>query len=335
MPNQEYSGIMLYAQITNDNYIHTVFYELLDKAHELSQKLGNVEISAVIFTDESTLDGYKESFRNMGVNKVYFFDDNRLKTYSSIYYSKLLKELVKEVKPEILLIGATTQGRDLAPRVSSGLHTGLTADCINLDINEKGQLAATRPTFGGQLMATILCKNYPQMATVRPNVFKVHSVDYHADTQFIKNDTEIINNIQNPVEIIEFKKTAESLINDLDNAEIIVAGGMGLKNEKGFELLKQFADKIGATLGATRPAVESGLAPHSVQIGQTGKTVRPKIYIACGISGAIQHTVGMENSDFIIAINNDPDAQIFDIADCGIVGDVFEILPKYIENDIS
>ena len=332
MPNQDNSGIMIYAQITNENYIHTVFYELLDKAHELSQKLGNVEISAVIFAPESKLEEYKESFRNMGVNKVYYFDNPKLENYSSIYYSKLLQELVKEVKPEILLIGATTQGRDLAPRVSAGLHTGLTADCINLDINEKGQLAATRPTFGGQLMATILCKNYPQMATVRPNVFKVHSVNYETNTEFIKKDTSIIENLYNPVEIKEFKKTTQTLINDLDNAEIIVAGGMGLKNEKGFELLKEFADKIGGSVGATRPAVESGLAPHSIQIGQTGKTVRPKVYIACGISGAIQHTVGMENSEYIIAINNDADAPIFDIADCGIVGDVFEILPEYMKN---
>lgn len=332
MPNQDNSGIMIYAQITNENYIHTVFYELLDKAHELSQKLGNVEISAVIFAPESKLEEYKESFRNMGVNKVYYFDNPKLENYSSIYYSKLLQELVKEVKPEILLIGATTQGRDLAPRVSAGLHTGLTADCINLDINEKGQLAATRPTFGGQLMATILCKNYPQMATVRPNVFKVHSVNYETNTEFIKKDTSIIENLYNPVEIKEFKKTTQTLINDLDNAEIIVAGGMGLKNEKGFELLKEFADKIGGSVGATRPAVESGLAPHSIQIGQTGKTVRPKVYIACGISGAIQHTVGMENSEYIIAINNDANAPIFDIADCGIVGDVFEILPEYMKN---
>ena len=331
MPNQDYSGILLYAQLTNENYIHTVFYELLDKAHELAQKLGGVEINTVIFTDLSNLEGFKESFRNMGVNKVYYFDDGRLKDYSSIYYSKLLKELVNDIKPEILLIGATTQGRDLAPRVSAGLHTGLTADCINLDINEKGQFAATRPTFGGELMATILCKNYPQMATVRPNVFKVHSVNYNVQTEFIKRETTLIDSTKNPVKIEEFKKTVETLINDLDNAEIIVAGGMGLKNEKGFELLKQFADKIGGTIGATRPAVENGFAPHSVQIGQTGKTVRPKIYIACAISGSIQHTVGMENSEYIIAINNDPSAPIFDIADCGIVGDVFEILPEYIE----
>ena len=331
MPNQDNKGIMLYAQLTHDNYIHTVFFELLEKAHELSDKLGGVEISAVCFTSPDAIEGFKDAFRNMGVNKVYYFEDKRLENYSTEYYSKLFTGLIKQVRPEILLIGATNQGRDLAPRISSALHTGLTADCIELDINEKGQLAATRPTFGGELMATILCKNYPQMATVRPNVFKVHSVDYHADTEFIKNDTSIIDSIENHVEILEFKKTIENEINDLDNADIVVARGMGLKNEKGFELLQKFADKVGGTVAATRPAVENGLAPHSVQIGQTGKTIRPKVYIACGISGAIQHTVGMDKSEHIIAINNDPDAQIFNIADTGIVGDFFEIAQKYIE----
>lgn len=331
MPDENNSGIMLYAQLTHENYIHTVFFELLEKAHELSQKLGGVEISAVCFTSPDTIEGFKGAFQNMGVNKVYYFEDKLLEKYSTQYYSKLFTELVKEVKPEILLIGATNQGRDLAPRISSSLHTGLTADCIELDINEKGQLAATRPTFGGELMATILCKNYPQMATVRPNVFKVHSVDYHADTEFIRKETSVLDGLKNDVEILEFKKTIENEINNLDNADIVVAGGMGLKNEKGFELLQKFADKIGASVAATRPAVENGLAPHSIQIGQTGKTVRPKVYIACGISGAIQHTVGMDKSEHIIAINNDPDAQIFKIADTGIVGDFFEIVPKYLE----
>ena len=332
MPDENNSGIMLYAQLTHENYIHTVFFELLEKAHELSQKLGGIEISAVCFTSPDTIEGFKDAFRNMGVNKVYYFEDTRLANYSTEYYSKLFVNLIQEVKPEILLIGATNQGRDLAPRISSSLHTGLTADCIELDINEKGQLAATRPTFGGELMATILCKNYPQMATVRPNVFKVHNVDYHVDTEFIKKDTSILDELKNHVEILEFKKTIENEINDLDNADIIVAGGMGLKNEKGFELLQKFANKIGGTVAATRPALENGLAPHSVQIGQTGKTVRPKLYIACGISGSIQHTVGMDKSEHIIAINNDPDAQIFNIADTGIVGDFFEIVQKYLES---
>lgn len=331
MPSEDNQGIMLYAQLTHENYIHTVFFELLEKAHELSQKLGGVEISAVCFVSPDFIEGFKDSFRNMGVNKVYYFEDDRLKNYSTEYYSKLFVNLVREVKPEILLMGATNQGRDLAPRISSALHTGLTADCIDLDINERGQLASTRPTFGGELMATILCKNYPQMATVRPNVFKVHSVDYYTDTEFIKKDTSILNEIKNHVDILEFKKTVENEINDLNNADIVVAGGMGLKNEKGFELLQKFADKIGGKVAATRPAVENGLAPHSVQVGQTGKTVRPKVYIACGISGAVQHTVGMDKSEYIIAINNDPSAPIFNIADTGIVGDVFEIISKYLD----
>ena len=331
MPNSEYSGILIYAQLTRDNYVHTVFFELLDRAKVLAEKLGNVEVNAVFFASPDKIEGLKESFQNMGVNKVYYFEDSRLENYSTEYYSHLLKELVQKIKPEIMLIGATNEGRDLAPRVSASLHTGLTADCIELDINEKGMLAATRPTFGGQLMATILCKNYPQMATVRPGVFKVNNVDNFVDTEFISCPVNL-DNILNHVEILKFQKTMDSIINDLDSAEIIVAGGMGLKNEKGFKLLREFADKIGGTVGATRAAVEAGLAPQSIQVGQTGKTVRPKLYIACGISGAIQHVVGMENSEYIVAINNDPNAQIFEIADTGIVGDFFEIIPEILKN---
>lgn len=328
MINASPSGILIYAQLTREEYIHTVFFELLDKAKELSKKLGGVDVNAVIYTRPGLIDSYKESFQNMGVNKVFYFEDERLKNYSTIYYSKLLVGLVNSINPEILLIGATTQGRDLAPRVACSLGTGLTADCIELDINEKGQLAATRPTFGGQLMATILCKNYPQMATVRPNVFKVHSIDNYVETEFISCPVNI-DEIDNQVEILNFKKTVESVINELDSAEIIVAGGKGLKNEKGFELLKQFANSIGATVAATRGAVEMGLAPASIQVGQTGKTVHPKVYIACAISGAIQHTVGMTGAEHIIAINNDENAPIFEVADTGIVGDVFEILPAF------
>lgn len=328
---EDNKGILIYAQLTRENYIHTVFFELLDKAKDLAKKLGGAEVNAAIFTPSGLIDSFKESFQNMGVNKVYYFEDDSFKNYSTEYYSNLLTNLVKEIKPEILLIGATSQGRDLAPRVASSLGTGLTADCIDLDINEKGQLAATRPTFGGQLMATILCKNYPQMATVRPNVFKVNSVNDRVDTEFIARPCNL-SEIKNCVEVLEFKKTVETLINELDSAEIIVAGGKGMKNQKGFELLKNFSDAIGGTVAASRGAVEMGLAPSSIQIGQTGKTVHPKVYIACAISGAIQHTVGMTGAEHIIAINNDENAPIFEIADTGIVGDVFEILPEFLKN---
>ena len=333
MPYNENSGILIYAQLTREEYIHTVFFELLDKAKALSLKLGGVDVNAVLISRSGLIDLFKESFQNMGVNNVYYFEDDNLTNYSTEYYSKLIVDLVGVIKPEILLIGATNQGRDLAPRIAASLGTGLTADCIDLEINEKGQLAATRPTFGGQLMATILCKNYPQMATVRPNVFKVHSVDDRVDTNFVSCPVNI-SYLKNRVELLEFKKTVETLINDLDSAEIIVAGGKGLKNQKGFELLKSFADSIGGTVAATRGAVEMGLASSSIQVGQTGKTVHPKVYIACGISGAVQHTVGMTGSEHIIAINNDENAPIFEIADTGIVGDFFEIVPKYLETNI-
>ncbi|MGN0031003.1 MAG: electron transfer flavoprotein subunit alpha/FixB family protein [Candidatus Gastranaerophilaceae bacterium] len=324
------SGILIYAQLTRDEYIHTVFYELVDKAKELSKKLGDIEVNAVVFCRAGHCETFRESFENKGLNKVYCFEDDRLKEYSTEYYSKLLVDLVGVIKPEILLIGATNQGRDLAPRVSCALGTGLTADCIELDINDKGQLAATRPTFGGQLMATILCKTYPQMATVRPNVFKINQGDNFYKTEIVSCPVNL-SGVDCHVKLLEFKKTADTVINELDSAEIIVAGGKGLKNEKGFELLKKFADKIGATVAASRAAVEMGLAPSTIQVGQTGKTVKPKVYIACGISGAIQHTVGMEGATHIIAINNDENAPIFEIADTGIVGDVFDILTKYVD----
>lgn len=325
----EHTGILIYAQITRDKYIHPVFFELLSKAKDLSKKLNNCKVNAVIFTTPNQINSFKESFQNMGVDKVYYFENEVFKDYSTDYYSKLIVNLVGIIKPEILLIGATNQGRDLAPRVSGALNTGLTADCTELDINEKGQLAATRPTFGGQLMATILCKNYPQMATVRPNVLKITQPATIKNTELISCPANI-ECLKNRVELLNFCKTNNLEINELDSAEIIVAGGKGLKNEKGFELLKQFANSIGATVAATRGAVEMGLAPVSIQVGQTGKTVHPKVYIACALSGAIQHTVGMTGSDYIIAINNDETAPIFEIADCGIVGDVFEILPRFI-----
>lgn len=321
------SNIMLYAEVTKENYLHTVLFELAFKAQELSNKLNNADVSALLICKTGLAEEFKEAFINSGFDYVYIAEDDRLTNYSTELYSKIAVDVINEVKPEIILIGATTQGRDLAPRISSSLHTGLTADCTGLDINERGQLAATRPTFGGKLMATILCKTNPQMATVRPKVFKPAPENIVKDTKFIyiKPDIE---NIETKVKFVEFVKGLNTAINELDSAEIIVAGGKGMKNEVGFELLKNFAESIGACVAASRGAVEMGLAPADIQIGQTGKTVTPKLYIACGISGAIQHIVGMQDSDKIIAINTDEKAPIFDVCDCGLVGDVFEVLPK-------
>ena len=321
------SNILLYAEVTHENYLHTVLFELANKAQELSQKLDNAEVSALLICKKGLAELYKEAFVNSGFDNVYVAEDNRFTHYSTELYSKVAIDIIKDINPDIILIGATTQGRDLAPRISSSLHTGLTADCTGLDINDKKQLAATRPTFGGKLMATILCKTLPQMATVRPKVFKPAKENIIKDTKFIYK-TPDIDNIAKKVEFIEFIKKSNSIINELDSAEIIVAGGRGMKNEIGFELLKNFAESIGATVGASRGAVDMGLASSDIQIGQTGKTVAPKLYIACGISGAIQHTIGMSESDKIIAINTDEKAAIFELADCGIVADVFEVLPE-------
>lgn len=324
------SNILLYAEVTKENYLHTVLFELANKANELAKKLDNAAVSAILICKPGLGEEFKEAFIKCGFDLVYIAEDDRLSSYSTELYTKIATDIINDIKPEIVLMGATTQGRDLAPRISSSLHTGLTADCIELDINEKGQLAATRPTFGGKLMATILCKTNPQMATVRPKVFKPPVCDIIKDTKFISVKPDI-DSVENKVKLLDFVKNLNAAINELDSADIIVAGGKGMKDENGFELLKQFADCIGGTVAASRGAVDMGIAPVEKQVGQTGKTVCPKLYIACGISGAIQHIVGMSESDKIIAINIDENAPIFEISDCAIVGDAFEIIPELIK----
>lgn len=322
--------ILIFAEVTRENYIHTVFFELANKAQELAKKLNDAEVCALLISRSGLAKEYQEAFKNSGIDKIYVLADERFAEYYTEFFSKAAVDAVREIQPEIFLIGATNQGRDLAPRISTALHTGLTADCTGLDINEKGQLAATRPTFGGQLMATILCKNLPQMATIRPKVFKPASENIVKNAEIITMPVNL-DGLEKRVELLEFKKAITKELNNLDSAEIIVAGGRGMKNAQGFELLKKFADELGGTVGATRLAVEMGLATHDMQVGQTGKTVSPKLYIACGISGAVQHTIGMADSEKIIAINSDKNAPIFEIADYGYVGDVFEVVPQLVE----
>ena len=328
MTNQ---GILIYAEVTREGDLASVVLELANSAQDLAAKLGGQEVSALVITSPIIdLDSVKNKLKSNGFDKVYLVQDERLAIYSTEFYSKIAIDVIKEVKPAIVLIGATTQGRDLAPRISSSLNTGLTADCTSLDINEKGMLAATRPTFGGNLMATILCKNFPQMASVRPKVLKKAESAIEKDTQFteIKPD---IDNVEKKVELVEFIKNIPSTGKRIDESEIVVAGGKGLKSADGFKLLEELANALGGSVGASRAAVDAGWKDHSIQVGQTGKTVMPKLYVACAISGAIQHTVGMNASEKIIAINKDPKAPIFQIADIGIVGDVYEIVPELIE----
>lgn len=317
--------ILIYIESNDEKQPVPVVFELAQKAQELSKKL-NCEVNGLLITPN--FQTCEETLRTP-FDKVYVVQDERLKNYSTEYYSKIAIDVIKQVSPQILLIGATTQGRDIAPQITSALETGLTADCTGLDINDKGMLAATRPTFGGKLMATILCKNFPQTATVRPKVLKSDDVVELKPTQYIEMSADI-ENIELKVNLLEVIK--KSVNSSLEDAEIIVAGGRGMRDKDGFNMLYELAKKLNATVGASRLAVESGFADSSIQIGQTGKTVTPKIYIACGISGAIQHTVGMSGSKKIIAINKDANAPIFKIADFGVVGDVFDVLPELIKN---
>lgn len=323
-------GICIIAELTPEKMLAGVILELAGKAQELSKKLNDEPISALLITGEGALEGVFADLSKAGFSNIWLVQDEKLNQYSTDLYGKAACDVIRQKDPSIVLIPATTQGRDLAPRISSALNTGLTADCTEIDINEKGQLASTRPTFGGELMATILCKNFPQMATVRPKVFQKPEINYD---NWAKIERISIDFSQTPLrtEFIEFAKNINTDVQRIDDAEIVVAGGKGMKNVQNFKMLEELAQVLGGSVGASRCAVDAGWCEHSIQIGQTGKTIKPKIYIACGISGAIQHLAGMNSSDVIIAINKDPKAPIFKVATYGIVGDLFEIIPKLIE----
>jgi len=322
--------IMIYAEITRAGFIHPVFFELACAAQELSKKLDNAPVCALILCKPGYTESVKEGFEKCGFDKVYAVEDERLEEYYNEWHAKAAVDVIKEVKPAILLIGATNQGRDLAPRISSSLGTGLTADCVDLDISQYGLLAATRPTFGGQLMATIMCKTKPQMASVRPKVFKPLNEDVVRKTEIIYKKAEI-DGIPKKIKLLKFIKAVEEELNALEYAQVVVTGGMGMKNVEGFRLLEELASVLNGQVAATRSAVYAGLAKHNQQVGQTGLTISPKLYIACGVSGAVQHIVGMCNSDKIIAINVDSQAPIFENCDIGYVGDVFEVVPDLIK----
>lgn len=259
-------------------------------------------------------------------------DSPEYKDYSTDAYAIALTTLVEKYGPTSMLIGATPNGRDLGPRVSCRLKTGLTADCTGLDIDEEsGNVAWTRPAFGGNLMATILCPEHrPQIGTVRPGVFKKGEPDASHAAEVITEDIHVSED-QIRAKVLELIKEMGDENVDLEGAEIIVSGGRGVGGPEGFEPIKALAEVLGATVGTSRAAVDAGWISHAHQVGQTGKTVGPKLYIACGISGAIQHLAGMNSSDVIVAINKDPDAPIFDVADYGVVGNLFEVLPVLTE----
>jgi len=325
---QDYKNVWVFIETANGQ-AKNVGLELLNEGRKLSEANNEKLIAVVIGKD---VDAAVKSAIAYGADEVILVEGDEYKNYTTDAYANAMVKLVEKYKPSVILIGATNLGRDLGPRVACRLKTGLTADCTGLGVNEEtGDIAWTRPAFGGNLMATILCSHTrPQIGTVRPGVFKKAQPDDTRTANVIKEE------IRTPVEeirtkIIDFIKATGEAGVKLEEADIIVSGGRGLGKAENFALIKELADVLGGAVGASRAAVDAGWISPLRQVGQTGKTVGPKIYIACGISGAIQHLAGMSSSEVIVAINKDPEAPIFDVADYGVVGDLFEVIPVLIE----
>ena len=314
-------NIWVYIE-TEEGKPKAVGFELLSPGRDIADKRGCSLVAVVIGN------GVEETAKQAiayGADQVLLLDAPEYNIYNTDVFGEAMVGLIEKYQPEGILIGATNNGRDLGPCVSCRIKTGLTADCTAIDLDgESGNIAWTRPAFGGNLMATILCPNTrPQMGTVRPGVFKKPVADESRTGEIIREQMKIP---ENRVELIKrVREVAESV--NLDEAEIIVSGGNGVGSAENFSYIKALADTLGGAVGASRAAVDNGWISHAHQVGQTGKTVAPKLYIACGISGAIQHIAGMSGSDTIIAVNKDPDAPIFSVADYGLVGDLFEVLP--------
>jgi len=320
---EEWSGIWVFAEFRH-GAIAPVSFELLGIGRKLADQRG-VPLSAILFG--SGVEEQTPSLIACGADIVYFADDPQLEYFREDVYGRVLEELVRTHKPEVILAGATAIGRSFIPLVANSLNAGLTADCTQLDIREEdGMLLQTRPAFGGNIMATIECPySRPQMATVRPKVMKPAEPDPARQGELIRV-TPSPEALDSQVQVLETVRSEQDNVN-IQEVEILVSGGRGLENEKGFEIIRELAEELGGAVAASRAAVDAGWISYPHQVGQTGKTVCPKLYIACGISGAIQHAVGMQSADTIVAINRDENAPIFDFATYSLVGDLFEIVP--------
>ncbi|MBQ8325940.1 MAG: electron transfer flavoprotein subunit alpha/FixB family protein [Lachnospiraceae bacterium] len=331
---EQYKGVMVFAQQV-DNQLSSIAFELIGKGKDLAADLGT-EVTAVLIGYE--VKGLADELAAYGADKVIVIDDAELKDYRTEPYTHALASAIDEFKPEIVLVGATAIGRDLGPKVSARVKTGLTADCTVLEIGDfplvaipgkeqkHNQLLMTRPAFGGNTIATIACPDTrPQMATVRPGVMQKREKVEGAKANVVEYNPGFTPN-NNYVEILNVVKSVVDTV-DIMDAKILVSGGRGVGSAENFKLLEDLAEALGGTVSCSRAVVDSGWKPRDLQVGQTGKTVRPNVYFAIGISGAIQHVAGMEESDIIIAINKDETAPIFDVADYGIVGDLNKILP--------
>lgn len=313
---------------TDEGKAKSVSYELLNPARTMADELGE-ELVAVVLGDN--VGAVAQDCIAYGADEVLLVEGEEYRCYNTDAATHAMVALIRKYEPSIVLYGATNNGRDIAPRVACTLKTGLTADCTALSIDPESKLLlSTRPTFGGNLMATIACPdNRPQMSTVRAGVFKRSTRNDKRMGRIVEEPIHM-NPAEMRVKLVERVKEVAEEVN-LEGAEVIVAGGRGVKSAENFALIQQLADAMGGTVGASRAAVDAGWISHVHQVGQTGKTVSPKIYVACGISGAIQHVAGMNGSDTVIAINKDASAPIFDVADYGIVGDLFEVIPALIE----
>ena len=336
MALEEYKGVFVFAQQV-DNVLDGVAFELLGKGKDLAKDL-NTDVTAVLIG--SGVKDLADQLAEYGADKVIVVDDPALKEYRTEPYAHALSSVINEYKPDIVLVGATAIGRDLGPTVSARVKTGLTADCTSLEIGDfplvaapgkedeqkHNQLLMTRPAFGGNTIATIACPdNRPQMATVRPGVMQKIAPIAGAKANMVEFNPGFEEN-NRYVEILNIVKAVKNTANIME-AKILVSGGRGVGSKENFKLLDDLAEVLGGTVSCSRAVVENGWQPVDLQVGQTGKTVRPQIYFAIGISGAIQHVAGMEDSDLIVAINKDEDAPIFDVADYGLVGDLNKIVP--------
>jgi electron transfer flavoprotein alpha subunit len=319
---ENYKDVMVFAEQRRDE-LEGAAFELVGKGRELADKLG-VTLYALLLGKD--LKGKGEKLISYGADKVIVVSDDALFNFLPEPYTNILIDIIKKYKPSVFLAPSTTQGRALLSRTAATIYTGLTADCTGLDVDSEGNLLQTRPAFGGSIKARILTPNMrPQMATVRPKVFKVPGRDPNRKGEIIEEKVAS-DLLKSTTKFEKWIKDTTSAIS-IEDADIIISGGRGLGCSDNFKILFELAEILGGAVGASRPTVDEGWIPYSHQVGQTGKTVGPKLYIAVGISGAIQHLEGMRSSDFIIAINKDPDAPIFKVADVGIIGDLFEVIP--------
>ncbi len=323
----QYHGVWVFAE-QRGGKLMDVALELLGEGRRLADQIGTSLGALLLGHDVEGLAGQLISY---GADRVYLFDDPALASYTTDAYTEVIHGAIEKEKPEILLLGATHIGRDLGPCLAVRCGTGLTADCTRLEIDpDDKRLLQTRPAFGGNLMATIQCPNHrPQMSTVRPGVMEKCAPDAARQGQVLHMPVDLPADICR-TRVLETVRSLREMVK-LTDAEVIVSGGRGLGSADGFALVEKLARRLGGVVGASRAAVDAGWIDHVHQVGQTGTTVKPKLYIACGISGAVQHLAGMQDSGYIVAINKNPLAPIFEVADCGLVGDVYQIIPAILE----